>query len=72
MWETIAIVFVLIIGAFLLGMYVIARRFGKIVSKSIENVPEQVVKEVFTIVKDKINKSDETRIPNNRQGNTKD
>lgn len=69
MWETIAIIFVIIIGLFLLGIFLIVKR----VSRTVEKVPEQVVNEVFTIVKDKLKESsNETRIPNNRQGNTKD
>ena len=66
MWAAIAIGFLIILGLFLLGLYLIVRR----VSKTVEKVPEQVVKEVFTIVKDKIKKSDETRISNTGQGNS--
>jgi uncharacterized protein YneF (UPF0154 family) len=62
MWTGIAIVFLIILSSFLLGIYLIVRQVGKSVSK----VPKQVVKEVFSIVKDKISKSDETRISNTR------
>lgn len=59
-WAIIAMVFVLIIGLFLLGIYLIAKKVGDKVAE----VPKDVVKEVFTIVKDKF-KKDETTIHNN-------
>ena len=58
MWTTIAIIFVVIIAAFLLGIYLIFRKIGNTVGK----VPEQIVKEVFVIVKEKISKKDGTGI----------
>lgn len=66
MWTGIAIALVVIIALFLLGVFLILRR----VSKSVEKVPEQVVKEVFTIVKDKITKKDETRVSDTGQGDS--
>lgn len=66
MWVAIAITFLVIIGLFLLGLYLIIRK----ASKSVEKVPEQVVKEVFTIIKDKIKKIDETRVSDSGQGNS--
>jgi predicted PurR-regulated permease PerM len=66
MWAAIAITFLVILGLFLLGLYLIIRK----ASKSVEKVPEQVVKEVFTIIKDKIKKVDETRVSDSGQGNS--
>lgn len=53
MWTAIAIIFLIIIAAFLFAVYLVIRNVGKSVSK----VPKQVVKEVFRIVKDKLSKT---------------
>ena len=58
MWTTIAIVFLVILAVFLLGIYLIFRK----ISNSVGKVPEQIVKEVFVIVKEKISKKDGTGI----------
>jgi len=60
MWTTLAIIFLVILALFLLGVYLVIRK----VANSVSKVPKQVVKEVFTIVKDKLSKpkSDETRV----------
>lgn len=52
MWTILAIVFLLMFGAFLLGIYLVVR----MVAKSVKKVPEQVVKEAFAMLKEKISK----------------
>ncbi len=70
MWATIAIIFIVVLAAFFLGIFFIARGLARRVGDSVEKVPEQIVKETFTIIKDKIKKSDETRISNTGHGNS--
>lgn len=55
MWTTIAIIFLVILALFFLGVWLVIRQVGKSVSK----VPKQIVKEVFSIVKEKVLKPKE-------------
>lgn len=50
-WVGIAIFLVLVIAGFLLGMYLIFKKVGDKVAE----VPKDVVKEGFNLLKDKLN-----------------
>jgi hypothetical protein len=58
MWTVIAITFLVILAAFLLGVYLLIRKASKAVSK----VPKQIVKEVFGIVKEKMSKPNPDKV----------
>lgn len=70
MWYAIAIAFLLITGLFLLGVFLIFRKVGNKLSDSVGEVPGQIVKETFSIIKDKISKSNETRVSDSGKGNS--
>lgn len=71
MWYAIAIAFLVIIALFLLGIYLIFRAASNKIGESVGKVPEQIVKETFSIIKDKLSKSNETRVSNIGKGDSK-
>jgi cell division protein FtsX len=50
-WIGIALFFVFVIALFLLGIYLIVKKVGD----KVADVPKDVVKEGFTLLKDKLN-----------------
>jgi uncharacterized protein YneF (UPF0154 family) len=54
-WIGIGIVFLLIIGLFLLGVYLVVRKVGD----KVADVPKEVVKEGFNLLKDRLNERKE-------------
>lgn len=59
MWTVLAIVFLLMFGAFLLGIYLVV----KSVAKSVKKVPAQVVKEAFAMLREKTTNSKSKELP---------